>query len=163
MTASWHIYFATIAQSAAALMGLLFVAASIHLDKIMGERILLLRARNSTIVMIILFLEAVAVLAPQDVRVVGIEILVLSLLQVSFPIAIAVEALRKKLKVPPLRIAAGILGGCLTAGGAVGLIMSQPLGLHFIAAGNITVMVVLVINAWSLMVSVWESERVESK
>ena len=41
MTASWHIYFATIAQSAAALMGLLFVAASIHLDKIMSERILL--------------------------------------------------------------------------------------------------------------------------
>ena len=157
---AWHPLFSTLAQSAAALIGLLFVAMSIQLDKIMGDGLLRLRARNSALVFIIVFLEDIAVLAPQDVRLAGAQVLVLSLLQLYFPFLILAEARRMKAKLPPLRIAAGILGGCATTTGAAGLMMSQPWGLHMIAAGNVAVMVVLVINAWSLMVSVYELQKI---
>ena len=157
--AAWQPLFATLAQSAAALIGLLFVAMSIQLDKIMGDALLRLRARNSAIVFIIVFLQAVAIVVPQDLRLAGVQVLVLSLLQLYFPILIVVQATRMKAKVPPLRIASGILAGCSTATGSVVLMISQSWGLYLIAAGNVALLVVLVINAWSLMVSVYESQQ----
>ena len=78
--AEWHDMFVAIAGAAAALTGLLFVAVSINLQRILKFKTLPTRAVETLSVMVGLLLLAVIMLIPGQSRtVLGIEILVLGL------------------------------------------------------------------------------------
>jgi hypothetical protein len=78
--AEWHDMFVAIAGAAAALTGLLFVAVSINLERILKFSFLPIRALETLSIMIGLLLLAVIMLVPGQSRtVLGIEILALGI------------------------------------------------------------------------------------
>jgi hypothetical protein len=76
-TAGWEYFFGAIVGAAAALTGLLFVAVSLNLDRILrGPSFLPRRAAETLAILVFVLYSAALVLVPQDTRVLGVEILV---------------------------------------------------------------------------------------
>jgi hypothetical protein len=77
--AAWAVFFASVTGAAAALTGLLFVAVSINLSNILsGPAMLAARAAETLVVLLFVVISSALSLIPQDVRVLGVEILVLA-------------------------------------------------------------------------------------
>jgi len=77
--AAWAVFFASVTGAAAALTGLLFVAVSINLSNILsGPAMLAARAAETLVVLVFVVISSALSLIPQDVRVLGVEILVLA-------------------------------------------------------------------------------------
>ena len=77
--AAWTVFFASATGAAAALTGLLFVAVSINLSKILsGQAMLPARAAETLVVLLFVVISSALSLIPQDVQVLGVEILVLA-------------------------------------------------------------------------------------
>jgi hypothetical protein len=74
----WHEAFTVLGTGSAAIAGLLIVAASVRADEVMTVPYWRLRARNSTFGLIAITFGAVLVLVPQDARVLGVELTLLS-------------------------------------------------------------------------------------
>jgi hypothetical protein len=76
--ADWPSFFVAVISAAAALTGLLFVAVSINLDRILkGAGFLPTRAAETLATLLLIVVTAALVLVPQSLRLVGLEILVL--------------------------------------------------------------------------------------
>ena len=77
--AAWAVFFASVTGATAALVGLLFVAVSINLSKILsGPAMLSARAVETLVVLLFVMISSALSLVPQDVQVLGVEILVLA-------------------------------------------------------------------------------------
>ncbi len=75
-TAGWLPYFAAMVGAAAALTGLLFVAVSLNLDKILeGPRFLPHRAAETLGILFLVLYASAVTLVPQSIRLVGVELL----------------------------------------------------------------------------------------
>jgi hypothetical protein len=85
--------------SSAALIGLLFVATSLHLAEIANEEIYRLRAQYTTLILLSTLMQGTAVLMPQSMKILGFELLVINLLGLSFPVTL----LSKAVKIPGAR------------------------------------------------------------
>jgi len=78
--ADWAGFFTAVTGAAAALTGLLFVAVSINLDKIInGISMLPTRAAETMAVLLFVVVSAALALVPQNIRLLGAEILVMSI------------------------------------------------------------------------------------
>jgi hypothetical protein len=108
--------------------------------------------------MMLLVLQGMAALAPQDHWLFGVELLVLNLATLSFPISAAVILPKKKVHIPVLRIATSISCALVAGLGAALVLVEWRWAIHVIALANCISMFVLVINAWSLMLGAWRSE-----
>jgi hypothetical protein len=62
--------------AAAALIGLLFVATSLHLDEIMKNSVYRIRARNNSFYLLMLLLEATLIPIPQPMAILGAELII---------------------------------------------------------------------------------------
>ena len=154
----WQEFFAVLATAAAALVGLFFVVSSLHLDKFAKDRVLQRRAQNIAIVMMLLFLQALTVLVPQDRWALGAEIFLLNIIILYFPFSAAWIMHKNKLKSPVIRIATTILCAVGAGLGGLLLVMNWRWSIHVVAAADAISMFVLVVNAWSLMLGAWRTE-----
>ena len=76
--AAWEPFFSAIIAAAAALTGLLFVAVSINLDRIIkGGKFLPARAAETLATLLLVVASSALTLVPQNIRLVGVEILVI--------------------------------------------------------------------------------------
>ena len=76
--AAWEPFFSAIIAAAAALTGLLFVAVSINLDRILkGGKFLPARAAETLATLLLVVASSALTLVPQNIRLVGVEILVI--------------------------------------------------------------------------------------
>jgi hypothetical protein len=76
--AYWEPFFSAIIAAAAALTGLLFVAVSINLDRILkGGRFLPARAAETLATLLLVVASSALALVPQSIRLLGVEILVI--------------------------------------------------------------------------------------
>jgi hypothetical protein len=76
--ADWEPFFSAIIAAAAALTGLLFVAVSINLERILkGGRFLPARAAETLATLLLVVASSALVLVPQNIRLVGVEILII--------------------------------------------------------------------------------------
>jgi len=76
--ADWQSFFVAVTGAAAALTGLLFVAVSINLDNILkGPSMLPSRAAETLAALLFVMLASALTLVPQNVRLLGAEILVM--------------------------------------------------------------------------------------
>lgn len=71
-------FFAAITGAAAALAGLLFVAVSINLDNILKEAMLPPRAAETLAILVFILISSALALVPQDVELLGAEILIVA-------------------------------------------------------------------------------------
>jgi len=74
--------------SSAALIGLLFAATSLHLAEIANEEIYRLRAQYTTLILLSTLVQSTAILMPQPMKIFVIELLVINLWGLSFPVTL---------------------------------------------------------------------------
>ena len=76
--ADWESFFVAVVSAGAALTGLLFVAVSINLDNILkGTSMLPTRAAETLASLLFVVISSALVLVPQNVRLLGLEILLI--------------------------------------------------------------------------------------
>ena len=155
---AWHDFFLTAGTAAAALTGLLFVALSIHLDRILGHSEHRFRARGNFFGLTVVMVMALIVLMPSlSGRWLGVWLIAPNL------VAAGVNAWYLRHVLPtffagslafPLRVALsyvlllmGVIGGVSVMAGAGG-------GLAWPATESIGMLLIALLGAWSLLVGV---------
>jgi len=160
----WHNLYLMLGTSSAALIGLLFVATSLHLREIVNNAVYKLRAEYTTLIMLGTLVQATAILTPQPLPILAAELLVLNLVGISFPFQLLHRA--TKIKEPPRRggfstrrAAFFIAGYMLGIGGAVVMAAGAEWGMYLVTASYASSLIACIWNAWMIMLGVGQSEE----
>ncbi len=157
----WHDFFVAEAGAAAALAGLLFVAVSINLNRILEFPNLPTRVIEALSALIaVLFVASFALVPHQSVMMTGIEIAMTGLVL----LAINIASLRADLKhSPAMRVKSGrrvsrVLANQLPplpfiAGGAL-LAFGQAVGTAFFLPGTLLCFLSGLFSAWVLLIEI---------
>jgi len=161
---SWGELYVMIGTSAAALIGLLFVASSLHFNEMLDKPVLRTRSRNLTLHLVAILVQATAILTPQPLRFLGIEIALINFCGMYLPLTFLYRTLKKGHKSSKRGGFSIYMGtvyilsyGLGIAGGAV-LGASLSWGLYLVTLSNAAFFVAVVVNAWKLMLGIRESE-----
>ena len=154
---AWHDLYVMLGTSSAALIGLLFIATSIHLDEVVSNPGFRVRSYNQTLYLLTLLVEATLILVPQPVSFLGAELLVLNL--VGLWIALSTSYIfiykhrdnshrggMKLSRAIPLSVSylVGIAGG-------IALIQGSQWGMYIVTVSYTALLVTVVLGAWSTM------------
>jgi hypothetical protein len=159
----WRDLFVMLGTTAGALIGLLFVVTSLHLDLIVNDPIFRLRARNNTLHLLIMLVQAGLILTPQPTEMLGAELVVVNLLGLLLPLKFLYvfyknkERFRhgRKAQTAPIFIISFLLG----VAGAAALIAHANWGFYLISASYLTILVAVALNAWAIMLGVGQTEK----
>jgi hypothetical protein len=153
----WKDFFAAVAGAAAALAGLLFVALSINLSKIISRGIVD-RAAETLILLGAVLASALLGLVPQPGPAFGFELLFLASLVWWVGTNIHIRAVRMRLYDTPyhgfLRVAFAQGAMLPLVIGAASFLLRRGGGLYWLAPGLILPLLVSMINAWILLVEI---------
>ena len=159
VAAGWANFFVAEVGAAAALSGLIIVAISINLQRILSFPQLPGRAAEMLILLVgALTACSLALMPGQPLKVLGGEILAAGLLMTGAPLVIQARQL-PVMKTQPLTwwIWRGLIGVCaglpVLIGGGV-LISGASTGLYWLAAGVLVTFAATVWNAWILLVEI---------
>jgi hypothetical protein len=161
---SWGELYVMLGTSSAALIGLLFVASSLHLKELLDKPVLRTRSRNLTLHLTAMLVQATAILTPQPLRLLGIEIIVVNLCGLYLPLSFVYKHFlggRVRGKRGGFSIYMGtvyILGYALGIGGGAALAQSFSSGLYLVTFSNAIFFVSVVLNGWKLMLGIRETE-----
>ena len=148
----WHEAYAILASGGAVLAGLIIVATAVRSDQILSSLHWRLRARNSTLSMITIMIGSNFVLLPQDVTLLGVELIVFNLACACLlPGAVIVNELRKHEGLPiriPVLAASFYL---LAAAGGASLIVRWGGGLYLPMAAYSAYLLSAVATAYALL------------
>lgn len=151
---AWHELYVTLGGALAALTGLLFVATSLHVEKIATTPHWARRAFTNTFSLIGALIESLLVLLPQPVHWLGYELIVLNLGLLVFLMTPLIRSwIVNVAGMPPLRLFVGTFAWLLGAGGGAGLIFNTGGGMFLVTASCILLIWVCVWNAWSLLIA----------
>lgn len=155
---AWKDLYVMLGGSSAALIGLFFVAASIHLTEILRVPYLRVFARNNTIAMVESLIKAAVILFPQPLAMLAGELLIIHL----FGCVMVVIALaRDSRDAPPARkVPIILLGGSILLGivGAVSLILRAGGGMYLVTTSYLLFLCVAISSAWALMLGVYRAK-----
>ena len=161
----WRDLYVMLGTSAAALIGLLFIVSSLHLDEIVNNPAFRLRARNNTLHLVVIFVESMLILTPQPMPILGAELFAINLFCLQFPLRFAYKYFYKDQdmgkrggwsRYRSVTYTAGYLLGI--AGGAT-LIGRASGNLYLVTASCGVLLVSVVSNAWSIMGGVGQTEK----
>ena len=91
---AWRDLYLMLGTSSAALIGLLFVASTLHVREIVSVEMFKVRVQNTMLVMVGTLIQATAILTPQPLRFLGAELLILNLWGLWFPLSLLYKATR---------------------------------------------------------------------
>lgn len=155
---AWTDLFVAVAGASAALAGLLFVAVSINLERILGEPGLPERALETVLMLIAVLVVSILALIPgQGAGVLGLELLVGGIF-LAFAV-VRLPLVREGDGPPPrawllFRWAIRIFALAPLIVGGASLMTSDGGGLYWISAGIVFAIVGAVANAWVLLVEI---------
>jgi hypothetical protein len=161
----WRDLYVMLGTSSAALLGLLYVVTSLHLDEIVNNVAYRMRARSNSIFLIITLVEAAFILTPQPVLLLGIELTAINLFGWSFPIRNSYQyyyryrELGKRGGLSLYRAAAFHGSFLLGVAGGAWLIESLNWGLYLVTASYVALLAVVAMNAWSIMLGIGQDEK----
>jgi hypothetical protein len=157
--ADWEPFFSAIIAAAASLTGLLFVAVSINLDRILkGGKFLPSRAAETLAILLLVVASSGLTLIPQGTRLVGVEILIVAVPTLAITVWTQIAHRRRNRNDPVLwtisrmtstavaTVPCTVAGLSLTAGWGGGLYWLAPTALLGIGGA--------VYNAWVLLVEI---------
>jgi modulator of FtsH protease len=158
-TDGWGELFLAEAGTSAALAGLLFVAISINLTKILEVRGLVGRAGEAIVLLVAVLIVSTLMLVPDQPRVaLGTELLVTGLLAWSILVVIHARAVRGGIgpSRPVLfaRVAMAQLAVLPFLVAGVSLLLRAGGGLYWLVPGVVMCLVVAVLNAWVLLIEI---------
>ncbi|MGB8181933.1 MAG: hypothetical protein WCF13_06155 [Stellaceae bacterium] len=157
MTENWHDLYVMLGSATAALLGLLFVAASLHLDDAQVNAVFERRARNNTLHMLVLLVEAAIILTPQPPAAAGCEIVAVNLFGLCIPVSFTYRMVVKSRDAARRggwglhRAVTYMTGYALSAAGGAAFVVQYAGGLYLITACYILILVSVVLNAWRIM------------
>ena len=165
LPSSWNELYLMLGSSSAALIGLLFVATSLHLAEIANEDIYRLRAQYTMLSLLSMLLQGAAVLIPQPITVLGVELLAVNLWGLSFPIPL----LSKAMKIPGSRGRGGFSvrrAGIFIAAYLVGFIgagvvaTGREWGMYGVSMSYTMLLTISIWNGWMIMQGIGRGEKV---
>ena len=157
---AWRDLYVMLGTSAAALIGLLFIATSIHLGEVVSNPGFRVRSYNQTLYLLTLLVEAVLILVPQPVPLLGAGLMVLNLVGLWFTISTSytfLYKLRDDSRRGGMKISrAFTLSGAYLFGiaGGIALIQSSHWGMYIVTISYTTLLVTVVLGAWSTMLGI---------
>ena len=162
---SWRDVYVMLGTSAAALIGLLFVVTSLHLDEIVNNAVYRIRARNNTFYLFSMLVEATLILIPQPMAILGAELIAVVLL-------LLLLHLRHFYKFNYQNRELGTRGGftpyatirfvssdVLGIAGGVCLVQLSNWGLYLMTASYVIFLGSVILNAWKMLLGVGQAEK----
>jgi len=158
-SASWANFFVAEVGASAALTGLLVVAISINLTRILAIAQLPGRAAEGLIVLVGAFvLSSVALVPDQPSAVFAAEVLAIGLLMLLLPLSIQLPSWKAaegvSLTKQYIRLIVNVIAGLPVIVAGALLVMGSGAALHWVAAGIIISLVTAVWNAWVLLIEI---------
>jgi hypothetical protein len=153
----WRDLFVMLGTSAAALIGLLFVAASVRISEASDRPVFRMRSRSITMHLLVMFVQAMAVLTPQPMNFLGAEVVVINLCGLWLPLSFLYKMIRKHRSeqrregVTVYRATSVIAGYLLGVVGGLALINSVGWGMYLITASYAIILVFITMTAWLIM------------
>ena len=157
---SWGELYVMLGTSSAALIGLLFVAASLHLREIVNNAIYKVRAQNSTLLLVGTLVQSAAILTPQPLWMAGIELLIINVWSIWIPVSLLYKAARtgRRGGFSPYRAAFFIAGSAIGIVGSLALIAQKDWGLYPVTVGYISCLIATIWNAWNIMLGIGQTQ-----
>jgi hypothetical protein len=160
---AWHDFFVTAGTAAAALTGLLFVALSIQLDRILGHVEHRFRARGNFFGLTVVMVMALVVLMPTlSGRWLGVALIVPNVA------AAVVNAWHIRRVLPtffrgsiifPLRVALSYVLLLMGLVGGISVMLGEGGGLLWPAIESVGMLLIALLGAWSLLVGVAQRSK----
>jgi hypothetical protein len=156
----WHDLFVAMAGASAALAGLLFVAVSINVDRILRYEGLPERGMEALAMLLTALIVSIAGLLPGQGHVaLGIELLAITAVLVAIILRLPVaRTLPEGIETPPRyrlnRQVVRLSGTAVLAIGSLGVLFAVLGGLYWIVAGMVFLTLGAVVNAWVLLVEI---------
>jgi hypothetical protein len=162
---AWRDLYVMLGTSSAALLGLLFVAASLHLDEITKNFSYRSRALNNSYILIFTLVEATIVLAPQPIALLSGSLIVANLAVMWIPAKNTYLYAYKDRDIGRrggwtiwrgvsylLALTVGVAGAALT-------LVSLNIGLYLVTASYAALLVIVALNAWSVLIGIGQAEQ----
>jgi hypothetical protein len=158
----WHDVFVVIGTSAGALVGLLFIVMSIHINAITERaddnlRATIDGARFNTIHLLTVLVEAVVILTPQPLTLIGAELIALNVFGLRGPLIFTTKYRHRPITIgengefPVGLIATIICAYLLGIAGGIALLRLFEWGMYLVTAACVLKIVRSVLTAWMLM------------
>ena len=160
----WHDLYVMLGASSATLIGLIFVAASLHFRDLVSNPAVRVRAYHGTLYLLILLVEAVLILTPQPVTVLGAQLCALNLAGLWLPLSWAYRYYCKAVipaGVSMTRIMSNSVAYLLGICGGIALFASSHWGMYLITASFMTLLVSVVLGAWQVALGIGQTEEKE--
>ena len=165
----WRDLYVMLGTSSAALIGLLFVVTSLHLDDVVKNPVFRVRAYNGTLYLLILLIEAVLILVPQPILILGTELVATNLLGLWLPLSNIYRYFYKNKQISNRgglainRAVTYIMAYLLGIAGGAALIDHSNWGMYLVTASYTTSLVGVVLGAWAIMMGIGQTERIKKK
>ncbi len=162
---AWGELFLMIGTCAGALVGLLFIVMSLHLDRIRDQSDANVRAsvegaRFNILHLLTVMVESAVILAPQPLPFMAVELILINLFGLRLPFTIIARYANKHLTIseqggfPTVLLGTIIIAYLMGAGGGAALFVYPWWGLWFVTLACLIKIVRSVLTAWLLMFSV---------
>lgn len=157
---AWKDFFVTAAGASAALAGLVIVAISVNVQRMLEHPQLPSRGGATVAVLLLILVSSMAGLVPQPSAALAVEIsgfgFLTWLLQLwsARQIMVAYLESRRPLRESIIAVAIGQLQSIPFIIGGILLSMNRPAGPYWIAAGMIAALIFSVFNTWILLVEI---------
>jgi hypothetical protein len=164
----WRDLYVMLGTSSAALLGLLYVVTSLHLDEIARNSVYRMRARSNSLYLIITLIEAALVLTPQPLATLGSALILDNLFGLSVNVRNTYRFLRNR----DVSVRGGMafyralsfmLGFLLGIAGGAFLSAGMAAGLYLVTASYVALLVGVALNAWAIMVGIGLTEQNEKR
>ena len=165
---AWHDLYVTLGSASAGLIGLLFVAASLHLGEVMSNPMFRVRAYHITLYLLTLLVVAVVILVPQSVHFLGAEIFVVNVVGLLVPLKTSYSYVYKH---PDLCERGGVKRSWIVALslaylfgmlGGIALIRESHWGMYVVTGSYTALLVAVVLRTWSILLGIERTEKVDS-
>lgn len=160
----WRDLYVMLGTSSAALIGLLFVVMSLHLDAIVKNPVFHTRAHNITLHLLTTLVEAALILTPQPTAILGAELVALNLFGLQLPLRFVYAYFYKNPEIGN-RGNYSIYRGCINIGayvfgiaGGASLILHSNWGLYLVTFSYVAFLVSGVLNAWTIMFGIAQTK-----
>jgi hypothetical protein len=164
----WRDLYVMLGTSSAALIGLLFVVTSLRIDEFMDNQAFQIRARNITLHLLAMLVQAAAVLTPQPADVLGAELVAINLCGLWLPASFMYKAFYKNKEmgkrggVSFYRATTYLSGYLLGIVGGVGLIKLSNWGMYLVTISCVNFIVSVIWNAWKIMFGIGQTGKVKN-
>jgi predicted MFS family arabinose efflux permease len=164
LSAGWHDLYGMLGTSSAALIGLLFVATSLHLSEFVKDEVYQRRALSTTLILVSTLIQSVIILTPQPITVMGFELLVTNLWGLGIPVHLLFKAAQIKRSrhrggFSARRAAFSINGYVAGIIGSVALVARAEWGVYLVTLCCVNCVVFSIWNAWVITLGVGRGER----